>query len=199
MRSHSTLLRSVLTLVAVASCLVILLAVFHIKLADGLSIIPVQERPFFYEQQPHHQSPTEDSKEPSTDEDDAEAYLEQGEKHQDNDYRLLTSLRNNMGFYNKIDAKMTGHQLMNPTLLELPRNGNSTHDFLVIARAPHVYKKINDKRYKLARQVATFANLTYNNLGRPVLKTGKWSRFLVNDFGGPEHHCQKQPDMDRYI
>jgi hypothetical protein len=104
-----------------------------------------------------------------------------------------------MGFYNKIDAKMTGHQLMNPTLLELPRDGNSTHDFLIIARAPHVLKKIDDKRYRLARQVATFANLTYNNLGRPVLKTGKWSRLLVNDFGGPEHHCQKQPDMDRYI
>ncbi|KAF5237996.1 hypothetical protein FAUST_5802 [Fusarium austroamericanum] len=199
MRSHNTLLRGALTLVAIASCLVILLAVFHIKLADGLSIVPVQERPFFYEQKPHHQSPTKDTKQPSSEEDDAEAYLEQGEQHQEHDYRLLTSLRNNMGFYNKIDAKLTGHQLMNPTLLELPRNGNNTHDFLIIARAPHVFKKINDKRYKLARQVATFANLTYNNLGRPVLKTGKWSRLLVNDFGGPEHHCQKQPDMDRYI
>ncbi|KAL4732048.1 hypothetical protein ACLX1H_001055 [Fusarium chlamydosporum] len=104
-----------------------------------------------------------------------------------------------MGFYNMIDGKPTGHQLMNPTLLELPRDANTSHDFLVIARAPHVFKKIKDKRYKLARQVATFANLTTNNLGRTMLKTGKWSRLLVEDFGGPEHHCQRQPDMDRYI
>ncbi|RBR11212.1 uncharacterized protein FIESC28_09096 [Fusarium coffeatum] len=197
MRSHNTLLRGVLTLVAVASCFIIVLAVFHIKIADSLSIIPVQERPFFYEQQPHQASPTQNA---SPEEDDAEAYLEQDDKSSaHHDYRLLTSLRNNMGFYNKIDAKLTGHQIMNPTLLELPRNANSSHHFLIIARAPHVIKKIGDKRYKLARQVATFGNLTYNNLGRPLLKTGKWSRLLVNDFGGPEHHCQRQPDMDRYI
>ncbi|KAL9561381.1 hypothetical protein ACKAV7_014736 [Fusarium commune] len=104
-----------------------------------------------------------------------------------------------MGFYNKIDARNTGYQIMNPTLLELPRGCNSSHDFLVIARAQHVPKKIDGKSYKLARQVATFANLTYNKLGRPVLKTGNWSRLLVEDFGRPQHHCKRQPDMDRYI
>lgn len=193
MRSHNTLLRGVLMLVAVASFSIILLTVFHIKLADGLSLIPVQERPFFYDQQPQQQSPTQI--------DDSEEFLEQEDTvlENDRDFRLLTSLRNNMGFHNKIDARQSGHRLMNPTILELPRGGNSSHEFLIIARAPHVWKEIKGKRYKLARQVATFANMTYNNLGRPILTTGKWSKLLVEDFGGPEHHCQRQPDMDRYI
>ncbi|KAJ4251490.1 hypothetical protein NW762_011477 [Fusarium torreyae] len=193
MRSHNSMVRGVLALVAVATFFIILFTVFHIKLADGLSITPVQERPFFYEQQPHH-TPAQD--------DDFDAYLDQedhGPPSQNQDYRLLTSLRNNMGFYNKIDARKTGHQIMNPTLLELPRGANISHDFLVIARTLHVNKKIDGKSYKLARQVAAFANLTHNSIGRPVIKTAGWSRLLVKDFGGPEHHCQRQPDMDRYI
>ncbi|KAF5656755.1 hypothetical protein FHETE_10804 [Fusarium heterosporum] len=199
MPSHYSLMRGILTLVAVATSFVIVLTVFHIKLADGLSLIPVQERPFFYDQ--HQQVPGQNNNLSPAQTDDAEEFLEQQDEtpHQNHDYRLLTSLRNNMGFYNKIDGRKTGYRLMNPTILELPRGGNSSHGFLVIARAPHVVKEIDGKRYKLARQVATFANLTHNNLGRPMLRTGNWSRLLVQDFGGPAHHCQNQPDMDKYI
>ncbi|KAM5362446.1 hypothetical protein ACJZ2D_012528 [Fusarium nematophilum] len=108
-----------------------------------------------------------------------------------------------MGFYNKIDFRKTGYQIMNPTLLELPRDSAHSHDFLIIARALHVDKTINGTQYRLARQVAAFANVTYNKLGRPVLKSGnKWSKLLLQDFteaAGPQHHCKKQPLMDRYI
>ncbi|EXK82250.1 hypothetical protein FOQG_13388 [Fusarium oxysporum f. sp. raphani 54005] len=104
-----------------------------------------------------------------------------------------------MGFYNKIDARQTGYQIMNPTLLELPRGGNSSHDFLVIARTKHIAKNIHHKQYQLARQIASFANLTYDSFGRPLLKTGKWSKLLVEDFGVPEHHCKGQPNIDKYI
>ncbi|KAF7558172.1 hypothetical protein G7Z17_g109 [Cylindrodendrum hubeiense] len=113
------------------------------------------------------------------------------------DYRVLTSTRNVMGFYNKIVVKKRGLKIMNPTLLELPRG--SKYDFLVIARAPHVDKQINGTKYKLARQVAMFANLTYNKARRPELTTGTWSKLLVQDFVGPEHHCKNQPKMDKYI
>ncbi|KAF5017325.1 hypothetical protein F66182_10754 [Fusarium sp. NRRL 66182] len=187
-------MRGVISLVAIATFSVILLTVFHIKLSDGISIIPVKEPPLFYEQQPHQQTPAQDdgSGLPV----DRDSHGPSGESY---DYRLLTSLRNNMGFYNKIDVRKTGHQIMNPTILELPRDSKTPHDFLVIARAQHVSKTIDGRHYKLARQIATFANLTYNALGRPVIKSGKWSRLLVEDFGGPEHHCKNQPDMDRYI
>ncbi|EMT73007.1 hypothetical protein FOC4_g10001852 [Fusarium odoratissimum] len=104
-----------------------------------------------------------------------------------------------MGFFNKIDARQTGYQIMNPTLLELPRGGNSSHDFLVIARTKHIAKNIHGKQYQLARQVATFANLTYDSFGRPLLKTGKWSKLLVEDFGDSEHHCKGEPNIDKYI
>ncbi|KAM5349636.1 hypothetical protein ACJ41O_006141 [Fusarium nematophilum] len=112
------------------------------------------------------------------------------------DYRILSSRRNSMGLYNTINVKETGHKIMNPTLLELP-NG-SKHDFLVIARAFHVETVIKGKKYKLARQVATFADLRYNRFG-PELKSGEWSKLLVKDFTGPEHHCKAQPKMDQYI
>ncbi|RMJ17185.1 hypothetical protein BHE90_002466 [Fusarium euwallaceae] len=115
-----------------------------------------------------------------------------------NDYRLLTSTRNNLGLYNTINVKSTGHKIMNPTLLELPKG--SKHDFLVIARAPHVDKEIKGKKYRLARQVATFVSLTYDNFGRPELTANdNWSKMLVEDFAGPEHHCRREPSMDKYI
>jgi hypothetical protein len=104
-----------------------------------------------------------------------------------------------MGFYNAIDAQNTGYRIMNPTFLELPRWDNISHDFLIIARTPHISRKIKGKDYRLARQVAMFANLTYSKLGRPVLEAGKWSKLLVEDFGEPEHHCEGQPHIDRYI
>lgn len=113
------------------------------------------------------------------------------------DFRILASMRNKMGFFNAIDAKKTGYEIMNPTLLQLPEG--SRHEFLVIARAFHVDKKINDKNYRLARQVAFFADLTYNRHGMPELTADSWSRLLVQDFNGPEHHCKHQPDMDKYI
>lgn len=111
--------------------------------------------------------------------------------------RLLRSKRNGMGVFNSINVNQTGLGIMNPTLLELPRG--SQHDFLVIARAFHVDVIINDIKYKKARQVATFANLTYNHPLHPELVAGEWSRFLVEDFMGPEHHCKKKPAMDKYI
>ncbi|KAH7146815.1 hypothetical protein B0J13DRAFT_664452 [Dactylonectria estremocensis] len=113
------------------------------------------------------------------------------------DYRVLTSTRNTLGLYNTINVKKTGYSIMNPTLLELPRG--SRHDFLVIARAPHVDKEINGTKYRLARQVAMFANLTYNRAQRPELTAGNWSKLLVQDFGRPDHHCKQLPDMDKYI
>ncbi|EGU72531.1 hypothetical protein FOXB_16960, partial [Fusarium oxysporum f. sp. conglutinans Fo5176] len=135
----------------------------------------VQEKPFFDEQQSHistspkkdYQQKTQNGYHSSLPDRGDGASLE-GKS----DYRLLTSLRNNMGFYNKIDARQTGYQIMNPTVLELPRGGNSSHDFLVIARTKHIAKNIHRKQYQLARQVATFANLTYDSFGRPLLKTG---------------------------
>ncbi|KAJ4189049.1 hypothetical protein NW767_011699 [Fusarium falciforme] len=75
-----------------------------------------------------------------------------------------------MGLYNRINVKKRGHETMNPTLLELPHD--SKHDFLVIAQAPHVDKEIESIKYRLARQVAMFANLTYNDAWRPELTAG---------------------------
>ncbi|KAM0543460.1 hypothetical protein ACHAPJ_012324 [Fusarium lateritium] len=118
-----------------------------------------------------------------------------------NDYRLLTSKRNNLGFYNTINVKKTGQKIMNPTLLELPKG--SKHDFLVIARAPHIDQDIKGKKYRKAQQVATFVSLAYDPFGRPELQaTDDWHKMLVEDFTesqGPEHHCKKEPSMDKYI
>lgn len=114
------------------------------------------------------------------------------------DFLMLGSLRNKMGFLNTISVEKTGYEIMNPTLLQLPKG--SKHDFLVIARAFHVDKEIGDRKYRLARQVAFFAQLTYNRFGMPELTAeDEWSRLLVEDFAGPEHHCKHQPDMDKYI
>lgn len=112
-------------------------------------------------------------------------------------FQVLASLRNKMGFYNRIDAKPTGHQIMNPTLLQLPPGAE--HDFLVIARAPHIDKEINGKKYRLAQQVAFFANLGYDKHRMPQLEATEWSKVLLSDFAGPEHHCKHQPGMDKYI
>ncbi|KAM0364317.1 hypothetical protein ACHAO7_009412 [Fusarium culmorum] len=90
------------------------------------------------------------------------------------DYRILRSLTNSMGFYNTIDAQNTGYKIMNPTILELPRWNNISHEFLIIARTPHISRKIKGKDYRLGRQVAMFANLTYSKLGRPVLKADRY-------------------------
>ncbi|KAF4977607.1 hypothetical protein FZEAL_5891 [Fusarium zealandicum] len=114
------------------------------------------------------------------------------------DFRVLMSTRNNLGFYNTINADDTGEKIMNPTLLELPKG--SKHDFLVIARAPHVDKVINGRKYRLARQIATFVDLSSTKFGRPELKAGEWHSFILEeDFTGPQHHCKRQPDMDKYI
>ena len=115
----------------------------------------------------------------------------------DKESRLLLSKRNGMGVYNYINMQQTGFQIMNPTLLELPVG--SQHDFLVVARAFHVKTRINGTEYSRARQVAAFANLTYNHPLQPELVAGNWSRMLVEDFLGPEHHCKHQPKMDKYI
>lgn len=111
--------------------------------------------------------------------------------------RLLVSKRNGMGVYNSINMEQPGLDILNPTLLELPVG--SQHDFLVVARAFHVDTKINGTEYKRARQVATFANLTYNHPLQPELVAGNWSRMLVEDFLSPKHHCKHQPKMDKYI
>ncbi|KAH8170042.1 hypothetical protein LIA77_10586 [Sarocladium implicatum] len=116
------------------------------------------------------------------------------------DYAILTSIRNARGYYNKVDVSASGYKIMNPTLLELPKSEHIRHDFLVIARTTHVDKEVDGKKYKLARQVAMFANLTFSRNGRPVIQADEeWSRLLVEDFASPAHHCQKQPDMDKYI
>ena len=121
--------------------------------------------------------------------------------YSDRDYRVLTSNRNALGFYNKIDVSATEYEMMNPTLLELPKG--SKHDFLIIARDPVQEKKtIDGKEYKVSQQVATFANITYNSAGSPTLTAGKWARRLIEDFEkvtGPKHHCKNQPRMDIYI
>ncbi|KAF4125519.1 hypothetical protein GMORB2_4359 [Geosmithia morbida] len=112
------------------------------------------------------------------------------------DHRLLTSKRFKDGTYHSIDLNRTGIDVLNPTLLELPRG--SQHDFLVVARAFHVDEHIDGVDYRRARQVAMFANLTDND-GKPELETGEWKRLLVEDFLGPKHHCKAQPKMDKYI
>ncbi|KAG9190032.1 hypothetical protein G6011_08120 [Alternaria panax] len=113
------------------------------------------------------------------------------------DMRVLTSIRNPVGFYNSIDVENTGPQIMNPTLLELPRG--SEHDFLVIARLFVVETEINGVKYQLSRQVAMFANMTYNGAQRPTLTAGKWFKLVAQDYAGPEHHCKHQPHIDKFI
>ncbi|RSL91138.1 hypothetical protein CEP51_000356 [Fusarium floridanum] len=204
MVSYNGRTRMVIAAAAITTCIFILFTVFRVTFdADGLAIAPAPEHPFFYD----NESQPTDARHGVEDEthDDKNEVEELNNPYRkrpgyENDYRLLTSLRNSMGFYNKIDVKKTGYQIMNPTLLEMPRGSNSAHDFLVIARTLHVDKVINGTKYRLARQVATFANLTYTKLGRPVLQSrNRWAKLIVQDFNGPDHHCQNQPDMDKYI
>ena len=116
------------------------------------------------------------------------------------DYAVITSIRNARGYHNKVDVEASGYKIMNPTLLELPKSDHIRHDFLVIARTTHVDKEVDGKKYKLARQVAMFANLTFTRNGRPLIQAEEeWSRLIVEDFASPAHHCQNQPDMDKYI
>lgn len=195
--------------VAITTCIFILFAVFRVTFdADGLSIAPAPEHPLFYENESqsrtagHGAGDEGDKKDDDEKDGDKKGEMTAYRKRPgyENDYRLLTSLRNPMGFYNKLDVEKTGYHIMNPTLLELPRGSNSVHDFLVIARTLHVDEVIKGRKYRVARQVATFANLTYAKLGRPVLKSSnRWAKLLVQDFAGPEHHCQKQAAMDKYI
>jgi len=168
-------------LAAVVITCILLLAAFPLDIAKGFVKVPDDHR-LAAEQQSftpsqHHAMGTESD-----------------------DYRVLTSTRNSLGLYNTINVKKTGYNIMNPTLLELPRD--SWHDFMVIARAPHIDKEINGTKYRLARQVAMFANLTYNRAHRPELTAGNWTKLLVQefkDFGKPDHHCKQQPKMDKYI
>lgn len=118
-----------------------------------------------------------------------------GSSDDDNDYRILISRRNPRRSHNIIDTSRTGIEVFNPTLLELPRG--CQHDFVVIARVPHTKESINGIRYNRARQVAMFANLTHDS--QPKLVTGEWSRFLVDNFLEPQHHCKAKPKMDKYI
>lgn len=113
------------------------------------------------------------------------------------DYQILTSIREPMGFYNAFNVENTGLKIINPTLLELPHGGR--HDFLVIARMPPISKEISGIKYEVSRQVAMFANVTYDEAQRPVLTAGKWFRLLVEDYAGPEHDCKHQPDVNKYI
>lgn len=123
--------------------------------------------------------------------------MQKGVTEKSQNFQVLASLRNKMGFFNSIDAKPAGYDIMNPTLLQLPPGAE--HDFLVIARAPHVDTKIDDKDYRLARQVCFFANLGYDRYGMPELQATEWSKLLITDFNGPKHHCKHQPGMDKYI
>ncbi|KAF4457209.1 hypothetical protein F53441_773 [Fusarium austroafricanum] len=214
MRSTNPLFRGLLTFVAISSVCLVVLTAFRIKFSDGLALTPIRERPIFYDQgtRPKSQSPKSSAppakhgdQQNTVQDDYYDLFLNrdnEGSSKEHQDYRLLTSLRNNMGFRNLIDAKATGYQIMNPTILELPREANSSHEFLIIARTKHTKVNIDNKTYSKARQVAFFANLTYNKLGRPLLKAGKWSKLLLEDFGDfsdPKHHCKNQPAMDKYI
>ncbi|KAF4974578.1 hypothetical protein FZEAL_8550 [Fusarium zealandicum] len=194
MRFHNNVMRILMALAACTTCSFILFTAFRIKIGTGVAISQTPERPLSYNH-PY-------TKHPSDDDDDDNNYDDDDEKtpHNENDdYRILVSTRSRLGFFNRIDVRKTGYQIMNPTLLELPRN-SSKHDFLIIARTLHVKKTINGNNYKLARQVAMFANLTYNNLGQPILKSNnRWSKLLVQNYGSPEHHCQNEPLMDKYI
>ncbi|KAH7007541.1 hypothetical protein EDB80DRAFT_842982 [Ilyonectria destructans] len=69
----------------------------------------------------------------------------------------------------------------------VPRRSKHDCGVLAITRAPHVQKEINGSKYRLARQVAMFANLTYPKARWPELTVGKWSKLLVQDFARPEH------------
>lgn len=130
---------------------------------------------------------------------DEDRDIEEWEADND-DYQILASIRNSRGYYNKVDLKSSEYKIMNPTLLELPKSDKIKHDFLVIARTTHVETTVKDKTYKLARQVAMFANLSFTRNGRPIIKVDdSWSRLLLEDYGDPTHHCKKQPDMDKYI
>lgn len=115
------------------------------------------------------------------------------------DYTIVSSIRNSRGYYNKVDAGAIEYRIMNPTLLELPKHDKIKHDFLVIARTTHIDTEIKDKKYKLARQVAFFANVELTRNDRPIIKADKWARTIVEDVASPRHHCQRQPDMDKYI
>ncbi|KAH6633772.1 hypothetical protein C7974DRAFT_309073 [Boeremia exigua] len=113
------------------------------------------------------------------------------------DMRLLSSIRNPKGFYNSIDVGKSEFNILNPTILELP--SGSEHEFLVIARFPLVETEINGRKYRLSRQVAVFANMTYNALQRPMLTACKWSKRLGDQYAGPDHHCKNEPILDQHI
>ena len=123
------------------------------------------------------------------------------EKYDHEEYRILTSLRNTLGHYNSFNIGALDYKtILNPTILELPHG--APHEYLVITRIEHVDKTIGEKKYRLGRQLAFFANMTYDKFDNPTLTAGEWSQVLLEDYEasvGPEHHCIKQPTMDKYI
>lgn len=179
-----------LALSVVITTTFVFIIVTALRTKDGKDVLPklsISEPLAWFEQ---------DAKEQDADQDGDAAKWAQ----KNSDYRVLTSIRNNRGYYNMIDISGGKYKIFNPTILELPRDGKFKHDFLVIARVTHVGKVINGKKYWQGRQIATFANLEFASTGRPLLKIDNgWSHIMLENYGSHVHHCRARPKNDIYI
>lgn len=113
---------------------------------------------------------------------------------------MIKSRRNPSGDANRIDSNGLSERLFNPAILELPTG--SQHDFLIIARIAHIPQTIDGKQYSRGRELAFFANLEHDDRGAPVIRrSGEWNRTILEgpDYLGPEHHCESEDAMDKYI
>ncbi|KAH0355808.1 hypothetical protein KCU83_g1360, partial [Aureobasidium melanogenum] len=113
---------------------------------------------------------------------------------------IIKSRSNPSGDANRIDSMGLSERLFNPAILELPTG--SKHNFLIIARMAHIPDTFNGKQYSRGRELAFFANLEHDDKGAPIIRrSGEWNRTILEGEGypGPEHHCESEDAMDKYI
>lgn len=116
---------------------------------------------------------------------------------------LLESRRHINRTFNRVDGLGIDKQMFNPALLELPRGGK--YQFLVIARVNHVETEIDGRKYRLAKQVAFFADLHTDAAGVVSIRRESSARTILDgEFALPaEHPCasehSKKYHVDLYI
>ncbi|KAH0376847.1 hypothetical protein KCU92_g9568, partial [Aureobasidium melanogenum] len=188
--------RSSAIVIAVALTILILYAfstTTHVRFEDGIVAVHPQGHPSLDSQssKPADQRPAEEAAAV-----EATAVYKFDVK---NDI-LIKSRSNPSGDANWIDSMGLTERLFNPAILELPTG--SQHNFLIIARMAHIPDTINGKEYSRGRELAFFANLEHDDEGAPVIRrSGDWNRTILEGEGyaGPEHHCESEDAMDKYI